>query len=405
MSNMTSRERVRDVINHRIPDKIPNGLGGCETEGLHVYLYSKLQEVLGLPKNPPRLDTFMCNAVFEEDMINAIHGDIMLVASPRMCRSSLRSIGNESQWKEQEIWGRKFRVSVHEQFKTLDDGTVVWESAGGVICPPGGFFFDSKHPTDLNAEFLYSDPKDFNPPHHLDERFLRELEETAKHLYETTEYSLCLGETITDLQVAPGGMIGSMILMMEDPDLMREFLQKSLDSALAQLRELHQAVGKYIDILSIAHDFGDNKCVTIGENLWREIYKPYYKELFTKWHDITSMKVNMHSCGSNYAILPDLIECGMDIFNPVQISAKDMGASKLKKEFGDKLVFWGGGYDSQLFSHSDTYEEAYQKISDVISTFKPNGGYIFSGVHNLPADVPETHLKAIVDAYNDCCRY
>jgi len=402
---MNSRERVWAVVNGIGADRVPNGLGGCETAGLHAYAYSELQGVLGLERTPPRIDTFMCNAVFEEDMLRAIDGDILLVASPRMCGSPLRSIENETFWKEQELWGRTFRVSTCEKFSEMNDGSVIWESAGGTVCPPGGFFFDSPHPTDLTAEFHYSSPKDYNPPHILDEKFLRNLEDTAKYLHESTEYSLCLGETITDLQIAPGGMIGSMILMLEDPDLMREFLQKSLDSALSQLKQLDQAVGKYIDILSIAHDFGDNKCVTIGANLWREIYKPFYKKLFTDWHSITKMKINMHSCGSNYAILGDLIECGMDIFNPVQISATDMNPEKLKAEFGSRLVFWGGGFDSQLFSPTVDYETTYAKIKRTITTLKQNGNYIFSGVHNLPADTPPHHLKAIVDAYMDTRGY
>lgn len=100
---MNSRERVRAVLNHQIPDRVPNGLGGCETEGLHIVSYDTLQSVLGLERRPPRLDTFMTNAVFEEDVIRAMDGDIILLASPNMCKSDLRGPGIESQWKEQML--------------------------------------------------------------------------------------------------------------------------------------------------------------------------------------------------------------------------------------------------------------------------------------------------------------
>ena len=102
---MTSRERVRAVLNHQLPDRVPNGLGGCETEGLHIVAYDNLQKILGVERKPPRLDTFMTNAVFEEPVIRAMDGDIILLASPNMCKSELRGANIADQWKEQELWG------------------------------------------------------------------------------------------------------------------------------------------------------------------------------------------------------------------------------------------------------------------------------------------------------------
>jgi uroporphyrinogen decarboxylase len=402
---MTSRERVRAVINHQIPDSVPNGLGGCETAGLHVLTYDRLQNVLGVEKTPPRLDTFMVNAAFEEDVIKAMKGDIILLASPQMCKSDLRGDGWEKQWKTQDLWGKKFRVSVKDNFDVKDDGSVVWTTSNNVVCPPGAFFFDSLGSTDLFAEVDIPSPDIWNPPHDMQDNVLRSLENAAKHLNEETDLSICLGETITDLQIQPGGMVGSMILMKEEPDVMGEFLQKSVDAGLAQLKLLDQAVGKYVDILSIAQDFGDNRCVTIGAGLWREIYKPYYKQLFQGWKKITKMKSNLHSCGAVSSILGDLIECGVEIFNPVQTSANEMSPASLKERFGDNMVFWGGGYDAQMFQQTDSYDTVYQKVLETVNTFKIGGGYIFAGVHNLPADICETHLKAMLDAWNDAKMY
>lgn len=402
---MTSRERVQRVLSHQLPDQIPNGWGGCETAGLHVLAYEKLQNLLGLPNTPPRIDTFMTNAVFEQDVIEAMGGDILLIASPRMCKAPLRRENWQSQWKEQKLWGHTFRIPVQDFFEERPDGAVIWKTAGEVVCPKGAFFFDDGKGTDLMADFDIPDPDQFHPPMELPEEQLRDLEETAKRLYEETDLALCLGETITDLQVQPGGMIGSMILMKQEPEIMKEFLEKSLESALSQLKQLDEAVGKYVDILSIAHDFGDNRGITIGEELWREIYKPYYRELFQGWKKLTKMKINLHSCGSVHAILPDLVECGVEIYNPVQTSAAGMEPANLKKRFGKDLIFWGGGYDAQKFRPEDTYEEVYQKTQTVLDTFKAGGNYIFSGVHNLPADVPQLHLKAVLDAFRDSRAY
>lgn len=397
---MNSRERVHAVLNHHLPDRVPNGLGGCETAGMHIIAYDKLQHVLGIEPQPPRIDTFMTNAVFEEPVIKAMDGDIILMASPKMCRSELR--GNiAEQWKHQQLWGKTFRVSIDERFIENPDGSIVWKKNRDLYCPKEAYYFDSVAQTNLTMDFETPDPDTFKPKNVLNEEMLRRLEETAKYLYETTDLSICLGETICDLQVAPGGMVGSMILMMEEPEIMQAFLEKSLQAALEQLKLLEQAVGKYVDILSIAHDFGDNRGVMIGAPLWREIYKTYYRRLFEGWHSITNMKINLHSCGSIYEIMDDLIECGVDIINPVQTSAANMNAVSLKKEFGDKVIFWGGAYDAQLINKNASYAQVYQAVYQNIKTLANGGNYIFAGVHNLPADMPEHHIRAMIDAYKD----
>ena len=414
---MNSRERIKAVLNHKMPDHVPNGLGGSETTGLHVLSYCKLQEILTCEPAPPKICTFMTNAAFELDAIEKMKGDIVLLASPRMCKSMFRksskNLDMESLWKEQILWGKKFSVPIADRFAKKDDGSVVWESAGGAVCPKGGYFFDWVGDAKANSGF-YDDideldalpsPDDFRPGSELPDELLRELENAAKLLHEETELSICMGETITDLQIQPGGMVKSMILMKNHPEIMREFLHKCVKSALSQLKGLNQAIGKYVDILSIAHDIGDNRGVLIGGDLWREIYKKPYMELFSGWKQITDMKINLHTCGSVYDILGDLIECGLDIINPVQISASDMGAKKLQKEFGGKIVFWGGAYDAQLFGRDDTYEEVHKKVSENVNMLKKGGGYIFSGVHNLPPDVPKHHLKAMLDAWESNKNY
>jgi uroporphyrinogen decarboxylase len=396
---MNSRERVRAVLKHSIPDYVPNGLGGCETVGLHVIAYDNLQNVLRTEKKPPRMDTFMCNAVFEQDVLKAMGGDIILVESPRMCSSPLWRQGYEIYWKEQSLWGKTFTIPVDEYFRRELNGTLIWENRG-TVCPEGTYFFDSPAQTDFFADIVYPSPDSFNPPHNYSDDFLKNLERTAKDLYEQTEFSLCLGETITDLQYIPGGYAG-MVLMLEEPEVIKEFLEKMTDAALAQLKLVDQAVGKYVDILSIAHDFGDNNGVMIGDELWRKIYKPHYKKLFGNWHKITDMKINLHSCGSIYGILGDLIECGVDIINPVQISARGMSPGVLKKTYGNDIIFWGGGYDAQLISNDFTYEQVYDAVSKNIKIFKQDGRFIFGGVHNLPATIPEPHLSAMIDAWRD----
>ena len=111
------------------------------------------------------------------------------------------------------------------------------------------------------------------------------------------------------------------------------------------------------------------------------------------------MKINLHSCGAVSTILEDLIECGVDIFNPVQTSANGMSPEVLKEQFGDRIVFFGGAYDAQLLPHTLSYSEVFSAVSNNLKILGNGGGYIFAGVHNLPADMPEHHIKAMMDAY------
>ena len=117
------------------------------------------------------------------------------------------------------------------------------------------------------------------------------------------------------------------------------------------------------------------------------------------------MKVNFHSCGSISEIMDDLIECGVDILNPIQTSAANMQADILKKQFGDRLIFWGGAYDAQLIDKNADYDQVYKTVYNNIKIMSNGGNYIFAGVHNLPYDMPENHIKVMIDAYKDARYY
>jgi uroporphyrinogen decarboxylase len=195
------------------------------------------------------------------------------------------------------------------------------------------------------------------------------------------------------------------VFLAEYPERYREILNKFVDASLDQLRLLDQALGKYVDIINMAHDMGDNRGLLVGAERFRDIYKPLYKKFFSGWKEITSMKICLHTCGAVSEILGDLIECGLDIYNPVQISGCNMDPVDLKTKFGGGVVFWGGAYDHHLCRPEETYETIYEKTSATIKALAKDGGYIMSGVHNLLPEIPERHLKAILEAWKDLREY
>jgi uroporphyrinogen decarboxylase len=248
-------------------------------------------------------------------------------------------------------------------------------------------------------------PDDYHPPHTLPEERLHALEEAARWLYDNTPYAILCGETLADLQYKPGGTAAWWMRLVEDPGAAHDFLAKACEAALDQLVALNQAIGRYCEALLIADDIGDVRGVTIGPNLWRAIYRPHYQRLFQGWHQRTAMKIYLHSCGSIVDILPDLVACGVDILNPVQISARGMEPERLVETFGRQIVFSGGAFDAVLTPPATQAEEVYAAVRSNIETFKRHGRYLFAGVHNIPGDTPEAHLRAILQAYQDARDY
>lgn len=396
---MNSRKRVECVLQHELPDRIPNCWGGCETAGLHVLAYERLVSALGLPKRAPRVDTFMFNAVMDEDVLLKMQGDMLLIASPMMCTRPLRSSDG---WKQFLLFNTMIEMTDDHSLEEEKDMLYLLQNGKRYArCPRNSYYFDSIPNGGLFDDSAVPDPKDYYPRHDFSEKKLRELEKTAKRAYEETEFALCIGETLTDLQLMPGGMVAWYEAMINEPEIVETYLEKSVDAALDQLIELDQAVGKYCVMLSIAHDLGDSRGVTIGASLFRSCYKKHYKRLFHGWHERTNMKVNFHSCGSIVDILPDLIECGVDVYNPVQLSANRMDATTIKSIAGNNLVLYGGALDSITTPSFKKKEEVYDTVKKNVTILGRGGNYLFAGVHNTSADTPETHISATLQAFDD----
>ncbi len=242
---MNSRERVRNLLRGKAVDRIPNGLGGAETAGLHIMAYNKLKKVLGVSDPKTRMYTFMTNAVMELSVLEAMKGDIVILNS-KLCPVPLWGYESEKRWKEETFWGKKILVPEQWKFRTESDGTIWWDTYGWK-CTSDSIYFDPV-PDSNNDIFARKDkpnPDDYNPSHGIVEEKLRSLEESAKWLYENTDYAIQCGETFIDLQLKPGGTVGWWMRLIEEPDVAHEFLDKACQAALSQLKLLDQAVGKY----------------------------------------------------------------------------------------------------------------------------------------------------------------
>lgn len=201
--------------------------------------------------------------------------------------------------------------------------------------------------------------------------------------------------------MTPGDMVAWYDAMLNAPDIVDEYLEKATDAGLKQITELDQVIGKYCCMRSIVYDLGDNRGVTMGADLFRQVYKKYYVRLFHGWHERTGMKVNMHTCGTVTDIRPDLIACGVDVYNPVQRSDDGMDAKKLKAIAENRLVFLGGGLDCIQSPASSAPKTVYTQVGQNIGVLAESDNYLFAGVHNTASDAPEDHLLTVLRAYND----
>ncbi len=391
---MNSRERIKKFLSNEKIDRIPNGIMGCETASMHMLAYDKVKRVLGVQDTSNKLFSFMFNSVPSIEFLQKAECDII----PLSTKLSPSPFWQGNEWKDENLFGVKVQVPKSYEFRHNKDGSVDWIGPNW-HCPNGGLYFDPL-PDNSYVELDDITPDSFDPPMHFPEEYLRMLENQAKFLYENTDFAISIGETIFDLQIDPGGYVNHFMYMALYPERMKEFLAKSLEAAKSNLIEVNQAVGKYCEIMGIAHDFGDNNDVMIGPQFWRELYKPFYKELFDFWHKNSNMKINLHSCGSLYNILPDLIEIGVDILNPVQLCAKNMDSKTLSEKFGKDIIFYGGGFDSVACVGKDK-DQIYENCKKDILNLSKNGKYIFAGIHNVPGDFSEESYEAMFKAYND----
>ena len=190
-------------------------------------------------------------------------------------------------------------------------------------------------------------------------------------------------------------------MLAAEPQKVHRILGLLTEYYLAELENYLKVYGPYLDIIQFGDDLGMQTGPQISPKMYQELFKPYHKRMWQRAKEIANIKVMLHSCGSIRAFLPDLIDAGVDAINPVQISARHMDSKTLKSEFGDRIVFWGGGCDTQQTLPFGGESEIRQHVKEQIDIFSPRGGYVFAQVHNIQADVPPQNIVAMMQAVRE----
>jgi uroporphyrinogen decarboxylase len=196
-----------------------------------------------------------------------------------------------------------------------------------------------------------------------------------------------------------------MMDVFVDQDNVRKLLAALMEIHIATLEKVCEAVGNVADILRFGDDLGMDSGPFMSPEIYRDIFKPHHTRLNEYVHKNSQMKTFIHSCGSIYKLLPDMIEAGYDIINPVQTNCVNMDPVILKKEFGKDVTFWGGGCDTRHILNNATPQEVKDHVKKRIEILSPGGGFVFNTVHNILPEVPPENIFAMFDAVNEHGQY
>lgn len=395
---MTSRERIIAAINHQPVDKLPIDFGGMRSTGISIVAYKNLKEYLGITEGIPKLyDVYQQLAEPEMPVLERLGGDV--VQAHRLCPSFGYKI---KEWRKTVI-PQGVECMVPKDYNPMinsDGSWSIFDIEGRQIAkmPATGLYFDSTYFPLADAETIEDVDKVLIPT--ISDEELDFIESEAKFLYENTDKAIlfAFGGNILEAGESWFGFEKFMEYILTEPELVHHFLNKLTDAYLNDLTKLLARIGKYINVIQFGDDLGTQGSSIISPNCYREMIKPYHKKQYWFVRDnYPDVKVFLHSCGAIYDLIPDLIDAGVQILNPVQISATGMDPRKLKENFGESIVFWGGGANMQKTAVEGSIADIEAEVKELIDIFSKDSGFVFNQVHNIQANVTPEKILAIYD--------
>jgi hypothetical protein len=420
---LTSRERVNLALNHQEPDRVPLDLGASAVTGMQVDTVYKLRQALGLdvPGTPVKVvEPYQMLGEIKPDLMHAFGIDVVGLGKP----ATMFGFKNEG-WKPWTTFaGTPVLVAAGFNTDPDENGDILLYPEGDRSVPPsgrmpkGGFYFDSiprQLPLDENNLKLEDNLEEFGP---ISDADLSHLRREAERIWTETDKAVLGnfgGTAFGDIALVPGPWLKHPKGIRDVEEwyvstaLRRDFVyrifERQCEIGIKNLEKVHQVVGNRVTAVFVSGtDFGQQTGPFVSPKAYRELFKPFNKAVNDWVHKHTTWKTFIHSCGSVRALIPDFIDAGFDILNPVQCSAACMAPEELKQEFGDRVTFWGGGVDTQKTLPFGTVEEVRQEVCARLKTFGKGGGYVFNTIHNVQARVPIENVLAMYETVRTCGR-
>ncbi|MGN0999804.1 MAG: uroporphyrinogen decarboxylase family protein [Faecousia sp.] len=410
---MTSRQRVLCAIAHKEPDFVPLDLGSTPSSGISAIAYNNLKKHLGIAGGHTRIYDVVQQVVQPEpDILERFGVDVL-------------DIGRVFNEKDEDWYDVTLADGSTGQYpawfhpeKRENGDYLVHDKEGTLIArmPVGATFFDQTY-----FPYLEDYPENYDDLDHQmgkvlwsalvhspwdhagEEHFYETLRERTKKLRQTTDKALMItcGCNLFEWGTFLRRIDNFLMDTYTDEENVEALVEQLMIRHLNTLEKVCDSVGDLVDILRFGDDLGMDSGMFMSREKYQTLFKPYHTRLNEYVHTHSQMKTLLHSCGSLYPIIPDLIEAGYDILNPVQTSAYQMEPEVLKREFGKDITFWGGGCNTRCVLNHATPKEVYDYTRRMIDIFNRDGGYVFNQEHNILPDVPPQNIVAMYQAVAD----
>jgi uroporphyrinogen decarboxylase len=410
---MTSRERIIAAIEHREPDKVPIDLGSTPSSGISVIGYNNLKKSLGITGGKTLVyDVVQQLAQPEDEILDLFNIDVIDVG--RTFNTS------DNDWHEIKtangstaFYPKWFNPELQE------DGTwYAYDQNKELIAkmPQGATFFDQTcypwedgYPSDFKQlpeamnKVLWANLAHSPWDCAGDDDFWERLRANSLKLREESDKALMVvcGCNLFEWGTFLRKIDNFLMDLVLEPEKVEGLLDALMEVHLATLAKVCDAVGDVVDIIRFGDDLGMDSGPFMAPDTYRQLFKPRHTVLCDYVKKNSQMKTFLHSCGSIYRLLPDLIEAGYDVINPVQTNSVEMDPATLKKEFGNDITFWGGGADTRTVLNGKTPQEVKDHVKERLEIFSPGGGFVFNTVHNIMPDVPPENIIAMFEAINE----
>ena len=410
---MTSRERILAAIEHRQPDKVPVDLASTPSSGISAIAYGNLKRHLGITRGHTRVyDVAQQVAQPEGVMLDQLGVDVMDIGrafnAADGCWYDVRlADGQRAQYPS---WFHPERQSDGSYVIRMPDGLdIAHMPAGGTFFDQSYFPYVNGYPADYRnlsrdmVKVMWAAVAHSPWDHASEPDFWDQVRQKALELRRTSDRALMLviGCNLFEWGSFLRRLDNFLMDLLDDPANVEALLNALMELHMSALQKACQAVGDVADIMRFGDDLGTSTAPFMSVETYRRYFKPRQTQLCAYVHKHTPMKTFLHSCGSIHALLPDLIEAGFEIINPVQTNCRNMEPERLKRDFGKDICFWGGGCDPRAVLNRGTPQEVKDHVKRRLEIFMDGGGYVFNTVHNILPEVPPQNIMAMFEAVQE----
>ena len=412
-----SRQNFIKTLNHKQPDKVVVDFGSTAVTGIHVLIVEKLRDYFGLSKIPVKvIEPYQMLGEIDSELLDAMNIDIIGLFGAK----NMFGVRNEN-WKvDKTLWGQEVMFPGEFNYTFTDNGDILMYPEGDTsqapsgIMPKTGYFFDALNrqgPIDDTTLTVEDNLEEFGYVNKEDLAYWKKQAGSVKDSSKGVVASLG-GTALGDIALVPAiglkdpkgirGVEEWYISTLMREEFVKEIFDRQTDIAIDNLKKLYAVIGDKIDVVfTCGTDFGTQNSTFCSSETFERVWLPYYRKVNDWIHLNTNWKTFKHSCGAVEPFMNNFIEAGFDIINPVQINASGMDPVILKKKYGHKLVFWGGGVDTQGVFAFGTPAQVKDQVKKQCDILNNGGGFVFNAVHNIQANVPFKNVVAMLEALRE----